>query len=205
MGAGIVVWALPGEWDAYELDNPGAEAAFLARIRRQWEGFALDPSAEQVLLEGPRAAMRAARAAGTLTWAVRAQGNGTPQAPLSIVTVNIGLAVLPTADGPAASEAAPNSPQSNGSPGQDMREEARALVIDETVTAFVRERRLPVELVSDRDDITMYEAQAFVTPRAGGPTATVSAATLDPAREDEARTVAGFVARSIRFVSMEDT
>ena len=204
MGAGIVVWALPGEWDAYELDNPGAEAAFVARIRRQWEGFALDPSAEQLLIEGPRAAMRAARDAGTLTWAVRAQGNGTPELPLSIVTVNIGLAVLPPDDEPAESEGTPGSPQANGGPGRDLREEARALLIDDAVTAFVRERRLPVELVSDRDDITMYEAQAFVTPRDGGPTATVSVATLDPAREDEARSVAGFVARSIRFVPMED-
>jgi hypothetical protein len=85
-----------------------------------------------------------------------------------------------------------------------MRDEVRALVV-ESVTAFMRERRLHVDLMRDRDDITMYEVQAFVTPRDGGPTATVSVATLDPAREDEARTVAGFVARSIRFVPMEDT
>jgi len=46
MGAGVVVWALPGDWDTYELDSAEAEEQLEARVRRQWEGFSLDEPAE---------------------------------------------------------------------------------------------------------------------------------------------------------------
>jgi hypothetical protein len=71
------------------------------------------------------------------------------------------------------------------------------------MTGFVVEQRSPMDGFGT--ELSMYSAQLFVVPPSLPLTAVICVSTLDPAREDEAREAAGFVARSIHFVAVEES
>ena len=195
----VLVWALPGEWDQWDLDDPIAEDQLIGELKRRGSSYNFDEAAERTLLDPLVNALRHAQAAGTLLWAIRSDGDGTEQHPLSTVSLSIALVDL-------IPDPAPDPSETNGkavtSGPNDLRRRARAIPLDRSMTGFVVEQRSPVSGLGA--DLSMYSAELFVVPPLLPVTAVIGVSTLDPAREDEAREAAGFVARSIHFIHMEE-
>ena len=190
----LLVWALPGEWDAYDLDDSDVAEDLLGTLRARWSSFHLDEAAEEILFWGPVRALQQAREAGTLLWAIRATGDGTAESPLSTVSLSIALAdLIPD-----------RAMKSNGNQGAEapttFRNRAKSLPLDRSMTGFVIEERMTAF-----DGVSLYSAQIFVTSPPVPAVAVVSVTTADPARENEAREAASFVARSMHFLTMEDS
>ncbi len=189
----LLVWALPDEWVPFDVDDPATDEAVRAELQQRWSSCNLDATAADLLLHMPLKAVREARHAGTLLWAIRTMGDGSENSPVSTISLSISLTDQGTdaevgakVDGPAGVES--------------IRARAKPLPLDRAMTGFVVEGHLPVF-----DDLSIYNAQVFVSPRSIPVLAVVSVTTMDGSREQEARDAASFVARSLHFVMPEET
>jgi hypothetical protein len=195
----LLVWALPGEWHEWDVDEPLVEEQLAVEIKRRWSDYNLDDHAERILIEPAVNALRQARAAGTLLWAIRAQGDGTDENPLSTVSLSIALVDLVSdrlRDGQTANATVPSAAVAG------LRERAKLIALERSMTGFVVEQRSPVDDFGP--DFSLYKATVFVVPPSLPVTAAVCVSTFDPTREEEAREAAGFVARTIHFIPAEE-
>jgi|GEM_PF-5299250 len=195
----LLAWALPGEWDEWDVDDPLVEERVADEIKLRWSAYNLDETAERILIAPTVAALRQARLAGTLLWAIRSQGDGTERNPLSTLSLSIALVDL-------VPDTIFGATESNGK-GMSTAKEAfqkrvKAIPLDRSMKGFVVEQRSRV--YEFEEEISRYCAELFVVPQSLPVTAVISVSTLDPAREEEAREAAGFVARSIHFIPVEE-
>ena len=185
-----VLWALPDGWVAFELFQPDVEERIEAHIRDLWASAGLDPAGADELVATQVEVAGRARDAGVLLMAGSAHGAGTPEKPLSAVSLTLALRPLEEGGDPATSSGPGPSPPSNG---ETSRPDPRPLVLhDPLLCGFVQEIRTG----------PLLTVEALVAHREANLLAALAVATADPAREDEARTVAREVADTVAFLPL---
>jgi hypothetical protein len=194
----LLLWALPGGWDSFELFQPDVEEQIAGRIRRRYAEAGLDPAAAEGIVAMELEAARQARDAGVLLWASYTEGAGTVEDPLRLLSLTIALqlpgeTLVPTHGAPTAAPMPATGAVS-----------IRPLVLDDpTLYGFTREVRTQARPPGGERDIPLFQVEAFVAPRDGRMLAALSVTTPDPAWEEEARTVAREVAGTLAFINVD--
>ncbi len=136
---------------------------------------------------------RQARDANVILWAASGHGAGTPEEPLSLLTLTLAVAELAGGGAPPADRAG----------GAGASEVSAVVVDDPGIVAFLQERRVPVPLEGANAEVELVQIQVFLVSEAADLTLVLTVATLDPSRHDEARAVAREVATSIKVLEVE--
>ena len=200
--ARVVLWALPGDWEQVELFAPDADTRIADRVRSNAAGAGLEPALVDAMVEAQLRVARRARDAGVVLWAAYGEGAGTPEDPLSLLSLTLAVGELP----PPGGSRAPGGPRGTdpGDTDSSFASSVRPLVVDDPgLTAFLRERRCDLHVGADGQPLRQFQAQATLVSAAEGMVLVLTVTTPDPSREDQARAVAREVAATVKIVAVE--
>jgi hypothetical protein len=180
-----LLWALPDGWVSFELFQPDVEEQIEGHIRGLWASTGLDADGADDVVATQVEIARRSRDAGVLVMAASAHGAGTPEEPLSAVNLTLALRRLEESS-PSTSPGRELGPSLNG-------RGVRPLVLqDPLLCGFVQEIRSG----------PLLTVEALLAHREAELLAALAVATTDPAREEEARTLAVEVADTIAFLRL---
>ncbi len=194
----LLLWALPGGWDSFELFQPDVEEQIAGRIRRRYAEAGLDPAAAEGIVAMELEAARQARDAGVLLWASYTEGDGAVQDPLRLLSLTIALQLPGETSVPSH-----GVPTAALTPASGRVSISPLVLEDPTLYGFSHELHTCARPPGGQSDIALFRVEAFVAPRDARMLAALSVTTPDPAWEEEARTVAREVAGTLAFINVD--
>jgi hypothetical protein len=183
--------AIPNDWEPLD-DDPEAIAH---RLDEQWSAYHLTPEARSRLLAARLAVIEQARDMGNVMWATKHSGTGTPDDPLSVLSLTVGVVAVPRAGGDDV-DRDPGMPIPHAADPTNRRPLS---MFYNTLSGGLQERHVTQTVDSFDRPLRIFQVEAFVVPNDHSAVVTVTVTTTDPAREAEAREVAERVASTLRF------